>query len=90
MATHEILVRESDLANPKLSTEEPMSWAVHLRGTYDRLRKHNPSFHDDAEQLRLARKLLNGRAYQRRKAAKLAACPAANPQRRFAAAAEGP
>lgn len=72
-ATYEILGRESDLANPKLSTEERMGRAIHLRKTYDRLRKLDPSFHDDGEQLRLARKLLNARAYQRRKAAKLAA-----------------
>jgi hypothetical protein len=73
MATYEILVRESDLANPALSNDERMSRAIHLRKTYDRLRKLIPSFRDDAEQLRLARKLLNGRAYQRRKAVKLSA-----------------
>jgi Tfp pilus assembly protein PilF len=72
-ATYEILVRESDLANPKLSDEERMSRAIHLRKTYYRLRKLDPSFKDTDEQLRLATKLLNGRAYQRRKAAKLAA-----------------
>jgi hypothetical protein len=72
-AAYEVLVRESDLANPKLSDEERMSRAIHLRNTYDRLHKLDPSFEDRSEQLKLARKLLNARAYQRRKAAKLAA-----------------
>lgn len=70
-ATYELLVRDSDLANPELSNDERMSRAIHLRNTYDRLHKLVPSFHDDAEQLRLARKMLNNRAHQRRKAAEL-------------------
>jgi hypothetical protein len=73
LATYEILVRDSDLANPLLPDEERMRRAIHLRKTYQRLRERNPSFHDDSEQLRLARKLLNSRAYQRRKAAMVSA-----------------
>jgi tetratricopeptide (TPR) repeat protein len=71
-AAYDILLRESDLANPSLPEDDRMRRAIHLHKTYYRLRRRDPNFHDESEQLRLARNLLNSRAYQRRKAANLA------------------
>ena len=39
-----------------------------LRRTYECLRKRNPDFHDDSDQLRAARSIINKFQFQRRKA----------------------
>jgi primosomal protein N'' len=71
-ATYDVLVRDSDLSNPQLSEPERLRRAEHLVKTYKRLRKVDPDFHDDADQLRLARKMINKRQYERRKAKRAA------------------
>lgn len=70
---YEVLVRESNLANPELSEDERLRLARHITETYDRLRRHDRNFHDNATQLRLARNLMNSKNYQRRKAKKVSA-----------------
>ncbi len=76
-AAYEVLVRESNLADPKLPDDERLRRSANLRNTYDRLHKLDPSFHDNSEQLRLARNLLNRRAYQRGKTVREQPKPAA-------------
>jgi hypothetical protein len=67
-ATYEVLLRESDLTNPKLSNEERLRRAEHLLVTYKRLRRLVPKFHDKSGELQAARSLTNSKNYQRRKA----------------------
>jgi hypothetical protein len=57
MAAYEVLVRESDLLNPELSEPEQLRRAGNLISTYNRLRKHDPKFHDNNDQLRAARRI---------------------------------
>lgn len=72
MAAYEILVRESDLMNPVLSEAERLRRAGNLISTYNRLRKHDPEFHDNNDQLRAARRIRMAR-FRRSKKARLEA-----------------
>jgi DNA-binding XRE family transcriptional regulator len=65
-ATYEVLIRKSDLNNSTMPEQERLRRAEHLLTTYKRLRKINPDFHDDSEQLKTARSITNKANYQRR------------------------
>jgi hypothetical protein len=62
----EIRARDSDLDNPNLNREERRRRAKNLVQTYDRLRKHDPSYQDDSGIVQRARSILNKSNYRPR------------------------
>jgi hypothetical protein len=68
LAVYETLVLTSNLLNSDLGQDERLRRARTLRRTYECLRKRNPDFHDDSDQLRAARSIINKFQFQRRKA----------------------
>jgi stage II sporulation SpoAA-like protein len=68
LAVYETLVLTGNLLNSDLGQEERLRRARTLRRTYECLRKRNPDFHDDSDQLRAARSIINKFQFQRRKA----------------------
>jgi uncharacterized protein YjbI with pentapeptide repeats len=76
-AAYEVLVRDSDLTNPALVEDERLRRATRLLKTYNRLRKHDPDFHDSNDQLRAARRIERAHSRQNKKA-KLQASEAAH------------
>ena len=68
LAVYETLVLTSNLLNSDLGQDERLRRARTLRRTYECLRKRNPDFHDDSDQLRAAWSIINKFQFQRRKA----------------------
>jgi hypothetical protein len=68
LAVYETLLLTSNLLNSDLGQDERLRRARTLRRTYECLRKRNPDFHDDSDQLRAARSIINKFQFQRRKA----------------------
>lgn len=67
-AGYEALLRQSDLSNPLLSDSERLRRAARLLKAYERLRKVDPDFRDNGEELRSARRIQKSAHRERQKA----------------------
>jgi hypothetical protein len=67
-AAYKAMLKHVDLLNPRLAEDERLRRAARLLKTYNRIRKRDPEFHDDSDQLRAARRIQMA-DYRRRKRA---------------------